>query len=387
MPTATVPERFEGPKAMSTESPTTGLEKAAERTPAIITTPDEYRGALLRWQAQHYTILSPFTNISAVAPQHGLITSLVQISPNKDDGDVYDNSGGIPFLKDHEVALAKPGLRKIAECAGISTSTIRTDPRTIAHYWEFKAIGRYRSVDGSIIQREATMEWDLRDGSDRLKGFKPNQITEARKNGLRNCETRAVSAVIRECGCGLKQKYTKAELAKPFVVVRVLFMPDMTDPETRRLVTERALGGTTAMYPTAARHLPSHGSDYIDAEPADPPVSGSTGTSSPTSSPAASTTTTPNPDAPPTPDAVRIVKVEIKEGETGGRKWTRYSITDSSGADHSTFDKTIADVAAKAVQSRAWVEIAEESDGQYKNLIEIMPAGQQPSLLPDPSAL
>ncbi|HKA57902.1 MAG TPA: hypothetical protein VKD28_04750, partial [Gemmatimonadales bacterium] len=231
---------------MSSES--AALEKAADRTPPIITTAEEYRSAVSRWQAKALNVLTPFVNISGLAPQHGLIASVIQLSPNAADGDVYDNSGGLPWLKNDEVAPAKNGLRKIADCCGISTRTERTDPRTIPHYWEFKAIASYRGVDGTVIVREATMEWDLRDGSDRLKGFTPKQITEARKNGLRNCEARAVNAVIRECN-GLKQKYTKAELAKPFVAIKVLFLPDMQDPEIRKMVTERALAGTAAMYP------------------------------------------------------------------------------------------------------------------------------------------
>lgn len=358
-------------KPMTNEN---SLEKPAERTPAIITTPEEYRGAYLRWQQQQLNILTPFTNVSGLAQQHGILASTVLIKTDRESGEVYDNSGGLLWLKDNEVALAKPGLRKIAECAGISTSTTRTDPRTIPNYWEMKAIATYRGIDGAPISREATMEWDLRDGSDRLKGFKPNQITEARKNGLRNCETRAINAVIRECGCGLKQKYTKAELAKPFVVLRVSFVPDLSDPETKRLVTERALGGTNAMYPPPRLSTPT---DVIDIH---------AGPAMPSADPAANVGSS-DPDTPPTPDAVRIVKVESKSGEKNGKPWTRYSIVDSTGSDHSTFSKSVADFAEKALASKQWVEITEEADGQYKNLIEITAAGEQPSLLPDPGRL
>lgn len=379
MPIPTV--TLEGPKSMTTEN--TSLEKAADRTPAVITTPEQYRGALLRWQSQGYNVLTPFTNISGLAAQHGLIAAVVTIKTDRDAGEVYDNSGGLPFLRDGEVALAKAGLRKIAECSGISTRTERTDPRTIPHYWEIKAIATYRGVNGAIVTREATMEWDLRDGSDRLKGFKPNQITEARKNGLRNCETRAINAVIRECGCGLKQKYTRTELQQPFVAIQVMFIPDMSDPETRRMVTERALGGTNAMYPPASRDLPA--GEIIEGETSEPRQvgRGSSSSSQASASPAGST----DPDKPPTPDAVRIVKVETKTGKTNNKEWTRYTIVDSTGSEHSTFDKTIAAFAEKARDAKQWVEVAEESDGQYKNLIEIVPAGEQPSLLPNPSDL
>src|SRR3954453_16010110 len=81
----------------------------------------------------------------------------------------------------------------------------------------------------------------------------------ARKHGLRNCEARAINAAIRECGCGIKEKYSRQELEKPFAVVRVAFLPDMTDPDIKRMVTERALGGTTALYALPPTALPSDG--------------------------------------------------------------------------------------------------------------------------------
>lgn len=362
---------------MSTEQ--TGLEKAATRTPAVITTPEQYRSALLKWQQDHYNILTPFTHISGLAASHGIITSLVTLSPNKDDGDVYD---GLPFLKGDEVAPAKIGLRKLAECAGISTRTERTDGRQIPFFWESKAIGSYRGVDGSIVTREATEEWDLRDGSLRMKGWTRNQIEEGRKHGLRNCEARAINAAIRECGFGIKQKYSRDELKRPFVIIRVIFVPDMNDPDVKRLVTERALGGTTTLYPHAA--LPGIPVDERDPEPTGPrPVgASSTATSTPAGEPAKVGL---DPDQPPTPDAVRIVKAEervftYKNGPNKGKDGTRYVIVDSAGVEHSTFDRVHFDDAKRFQTQNAWVEISEESDGQYKNLIEITKAGQQPGL-------
>src|SRR5262249_13579315 len=98
--TATAPAE---PKHMSTEQ---GLEKTSARTPAVITTPDEFFAARQRWQEQHYNVLTPFTNISGLAAQHGIITSVIQVNADKTVGEVYD---GLPFLAGNEVALAKIG--------------------------------------------------------------------------------------------------------------------------------------------------------------------------------------------------------------------------------------------------------------------------------------
>jgi hypothetical protein len=363
---------------MSTEQ--TGLEKAAPKTAGVITTAEQYRDALTKWQSV-YNVLTPFTNVSGIQPSFGIIASVVKINTERGSGETYSGftdtgAKAMPFLKgekdkpSEELALAKIGLRKIAECGGISTSTTRTDPRTIAHYWEFKATASYRGLDGSLVTREATFEWDLRDGSDRLKGWTPNQITEGRKNGLRNCEARAINAAIRECGCGIRQKYTRAELEKPFLVVRVAFQPDFSDPEIKRLVTEKALGGTAMLYPPATRELPAVDADVIETEPR-PVGSGST---------AAPVTPKPDPNRPPVEGAVKIAAVDSKPWEKGGRKGTRYLITDSNGVLYSTLDKQHAGDAERFKASGDWVEIITERNGEFVNILEIVKAGTEPGL-------
>ncbi len=362
-------------KTMSTDQPSQALERPADKTPAVIMTPEQYRGALLRWQALQLHVLTPFANISGLAPQHGIITSVIQINTEKISGEVYD---GLPFLKQDQLGIAKNGLRKIAEGLGISTRLKYISVGTIRHYWHVKAIASYRGLDGSVINREGGQEWDLRDGSDRLKGWTANQITEARKHGLRACETRAINAAIRECGCGIKQAYLKSELAHAFVATRVAFQPDMTDPDQKRIVLERALGGTNTLYPGSDRALPGEIVDTATGEVVDAQTVGRSST--PAASSAAPAPAAPDPDQPPVPDAVRIVDVKSRSGETKGKAWTRYAIVDSAGVEHSTFDKKLAAFAEKAQLAKQWVEVTSQTDGQYTNLVEIAPAGSQPIL-------
>lgn len=358
----------------TTATPGDALAPRAPATPDVIRTPVEYRDAMTRW-AGHYNVLTAFTNLSGLAVQHGIVASVVQINPDPSKngpGEVYD---GLPFLKGGEVALAKIGLRKIADCGGINTETIRTDPRTIPYYWEVKAIATYTGIDGRTVRRETTVEWDLRDGSPRMKGWTPNQVEEGRKNGLRNCEARAINAAIRECG--IKQKYTRQELAKPFLVIRVAFQPDMNDPEQRRLVAEHALRGTAALYP-ARESAPLVG-EVIDAETSpEPRQVGSSAALPPASS--TSQPSSPDPNQPPVEGAVRIEKVETKAGETNGRKWSRFIVVDSNGESHSTFDKSLYEAALKFKDGRDWVELVSETNGEYKNLVEIIKAGAEPKL-------
>lgn len=354
------------------EQPKQALAKRTE----TITTPTEFEAAIQKWTGS-YNLLTPFTQITGLAPKHGIIASVVKINPDPakgGPGEVYD---GLPFLDKQrgEVAIAKIGLRKIAEGAGISISTTRTDPRTIAFFWEFKALATYRGIDGTVVTREATAEWDLRDGSPRLKGWRPDQVSEGRKNGLRNAETRAINAAIREFG--IKQKYTQQELAKPFLVIRVAWQPDPNSPDDMRLVGENAMRGTSTLYGAPA--LPAHhgGGDIVDADVVEEPrhVGAGTAEAQKAESPKSA-----DPNAPPSADAVRVVRVDSKDGETKGRKWTRYTVVDSRGEECSTFDKNMADAAAKAAASKAWVELVCETRGEYRNLIELIPAGTEPKL-------
>lgn len=226
------------------QAPATGLQRRAS---AEITTPAEYEQSLRTWQAEHAHILTPAVSFSDLPPQSALVASKICLNPDpKSGGDVYQD--GL-FIKGEDVAIAKVGLSKIAQCAGISVDTERTDSRTVQFFWEVKATATWVGFDGTPQRCTGTVEYDLRDGSPRLKGFSAAQIDQARKFGLAGAETRAINRAIRQFG--VKQKYTKTEIQKPFVVVRVVFRPDMNDPVQRAIVTQQRMAGTTALYPHA----------------------------------------------------------------------------------------------------------------------------------------
>lgn len=338
----------------------------------IIKTPAEYTAAMRKW-GEHYHVLTAFTSVTGLAEGHALIASRVALSPDPSKGgpgDVYD---GLPFLKSGEVAIAKTGLRKIADCAGITTRTFRTDPRTIPHYWEVKATASYRGIDGAIIEREQTVEWDLRDGSPRLKGWTKAQIDEARKHGLRACETRAINAAIRELG--IKQKYTQDELRKPFLALRCVFQPDLSDPVIKKAVTENYLRGAAQLYAAPAA------TEIVDAEPVTETAPAAPSTPAATADAAPTPPQAADPDRPPVEGAVRIEKVEMKQGMgRNGKPYKRWTIIDSNGVLHSTFDAKLSSDAEMYRDDRVWVEFVEEDDGQYTNLKAIRVAGQQPAL-------
>jgi hypothetical protein len=382
--------------ATTEQAPTQSLEKTEVKTPEVITSADQFTAALANWSTR-FNVLTPFAAISGIAAQHGIVRSVVQLDlraqyasdPSREHGgDLY---GGTPWLKggpkgadDEQLAPSRKGLRKIADCAGISYTTLRVDPYTIQHFWMFKAVGSFRGVDGSVVTREATMEWDLRDGSERINGWKPDQVKEGRKNGLRNCESRAINALIRDC-CGLKQSYTRNELKKPFLVVRVAFQPDMNDPDQRRMVAEAGLRSTSMLFggaPALPAHAPVEDDDneFQAARAGEPRHVG------------AGRAETAKPAEKPLPEGYGLIAKKPEEKAitklTGGT-FPKWIIVDHRGVQHVTKDKSFADSANRCFENKTPVEIlSEENDHQELVITEINPLGAAAQQkLPDPNNL
>lgn len=226
----------------------TKLARASTPQPGagVLKTPEEYKSAVTRWAAERYHVLSPVANFSGMPQHFGLVPAMVVINPDPRGGEVYSDP---LFCQGDEVALAKPALSKIAQAAGLSIATERTDPRTIADYWEVRATATWIGLDGTPQSLTNTVEYDLRQGSARTRGSKgawsEAQRLKACAHGLRGCEARAINAVIRQYG--LRQKYKPAELDKPFVCVRVVHMPDLSNPAIAMQAHALAQQGTARL--------------------------------------------------------------------------------------------------------------------------------------------
>jgi len=222
-----------------------------------ITSQDDFATKLEDWNRAGAHVLCPMVDFSTLPPGHALVATGVKLDPNPETGDVY---AGTPWLSGGRIALSKVGLRKLADCAGMSITTDSESP--YPNYWKVKATAKRTGLDGAQELRESTFEWDLRDGSARAAPMTPKQLTQARLHGLRHCETRAINAVIRELG--VLQTYRPEALSKPFVVVRLMYQPDMTDPATRHLADAAHFGAVGQLYPPALE---------ASAEPIGPPAS------------------------------------------------------------------------------------------------------------------
>lgn len=242
---------------MTDQKPTQELLRASA-SGTVLTSPAEYAAYLNQARSRGAHVLSPVTDIGSLPEHWVFVPSAVYINPDEAAGEVYRDS---LFCKGEEVALTKIALRKIAKAAGISWTVSREDSGTVANYWAMKCELSYRGHDGLPKTEEASYEWDLRDDSPRLKKFKDGQegkmsapeLNRARLTGYRRCEAGAINAAIREYG--LKQKYTRTELARPFVVFNLVFVPQTE--EQKNMLAQAALGGSSLLYGGGTMALPA----------------------------------------------------------------------------------------------------------------------------------
>ena len=276
-----------------------------------ITTPPQLAEKIKQLQGQAH-ILSPMAAVGSIAPGYVVNPVVVVIDPSVDSesgrgADVYfqrsihksnkRGSGRDATYEPLEVSLNKQGLLKILTASGVNvypTREIRveTDRHSGTYIWVLATDGDIIDFDGRLRRLPSgTASVDLSDGSpdigewtpedwakcvakaeeqkaktpesDRWKckpepinGWTKERVLGARKFGYRLAEAKSLNALSRNLG--VRQLYAITDLAKPFVIFRPSFKPDMTDPVIRQMVTAANLGARNLMYPgsSAPQMLP-----------------------------------------------------------------------------------------------------------------------------------
>jgi len=228
---------------------------------AVIKTVDSIKD----YESKGYNILLPSQSLQRISEFHDVSWEVVKLSVDDDayPQDNYDRS------KAKEFSLNKVGLMKLSHGAGIAfdpAGTRRIDPMNNRDYVAFQALGRMQKSDGQWIYftSSADMDMEVEEADLRAlyekkarrltKGFGANQrdatdeeklnyieqmvrqeLLRKRKFKVPLTETKAVLRVIRGL-LAIKSVYKKEELQKPFVVPRIVFSPDLSDPEIRRVM-------------------------------------------------------------------------------------------------------------------------------------------------------
>lgn len=249
-------------------------------------------GELEVMKTEGANLLMPSTHIAGLSEFHSPVVEKVLLSSNKDDGDVYPHSGEEDGDK-AKFRLTKQALMKLSVCAGIiwsPTETKRTDNRADRNYVSFAAVGGIKKADGQPVFFKAEYDLDfevieeqLRESYEqKAKKYKKDatakekseyvdfcvkrDLLQKRQHKLKLAESGAMNRVVREI-LGLKNAYTKAELAKPFVMVRIVFRPDYNDKEVKKQLIAAHIQSMTGIYGRQVMDATIQESEPIDITP------------------------------------------------------------------------------------------------------------------------
>lgn len=264
--------------------------------------------AIARYDRNKYNILVPTQHLMQVSPWFAVSVSEVRVDPDPSHGDVYEvGTRYDPEKRTTEkmYALAKPALFRVAAAAGISWYAPLCKLLAVNDsYVCYQAAAYLRLPDGTPQLITATKEIDLRvieaeirqkyekeaegpvspDAARRYKGewrqekdrdgkvvsrfylaeeerrrYVEAQVAAAmiqwRKNKLMRAETGAMLRCIR-AALAMRSAYTREELQRPFVVPRVSFAPDLSDPQVRATILQTGgLGGLQSLMAAPAAML------------------------------------------------------------------------------------------------------------------------------------
>lgn len=286
--------------------------QAAYKTEEKKLIPEVYTLEIEKAQKEGCNLLLPSTRIEGLSPLHVPVVDRVYLNSDTTQGDVYVQEKG-NNSKSTKYAITKQGLMKISVCAGViwhPGETRRTDNRGDRNYVSYQAVGGVRKADGTPVFFKAEYDLDFEVLQDEIEeqyqgkaekwdkdaekypdDYKwwtrmNNEAQEAyiqkcirrdllqkRKHKMKLAESGAMNRVIRAL-LGLKSTYTKTELEKPFVVVRISLRPDYSDPQVKAKLLDAAIKSMTGIYgggsipewqPTTLPHEDA----IIDLPPAD----------------------------------------------------------------------------------------------------------------------
>lgn len=202
--------------------------------------------AQLQRLEQSCILLGP-ASCGAILPGYSVAFSQVTINPNTEFNEVYSESGGL--------ALTKSSLIRIAAARGVKPDKkacwVRYDPKTDPYICAAHYEGSYIDFDGTEIPLIGDRVMDLTDGGKDAKAMTPAQLAKTRQFIVEHTQTKAMLRAFRTIP-GIKSKYNKEELEKPFVAPKMQFSGLTDDPilkrEFGRAIAERALGAKLSLY-------------------------------------------------------------------------------------------------------------------------------------------
>lgn len=394
-------------------------------------------------------MLTPSTMMGAIAPHYVITPQLVTIDPSVDPesgrgADVYyqrsihkakkvdrPGGGGYDWVPT-EVSLNAAGLQRILAAAGVNVhDTIwQQDGSKERYLWVCETAGDIIEFTGQVRKLPAGIgSLDARDGSadigewtpeewarrvaickeqqDRCKtdaekrkikpeainGWTAERVMQVRKYGRQLAKTKSLNGLCRRLG--VRQSYSVDELrAKPFVIMRAVYMPDTTNPRIAEMVAAANLGARFNLYPGAAlppaempvTHAPGEEGSTIPGDVVDASVEPEPEERMQTAAPPADVEEVveqaPQPaqqqaaPQPPPPTSVYTVVKVFRKGKAGTPD-VQYFVETKEGVTLFTAEEQYLPLLQQAAKDNQPREIITErvmvADKPYRQITEIMP--------------
>lgn len=147
------------------------------------------------------------------------------------------------------IAFKREALLTMWNAAGGRTLyTAREDDGRDPNYVLWKYGGSVQDFTGNWIPEMKVKEMDLREGSEDAKVLGTSgMLTQQRHDIVSLAESKAQNRVIRAL-LGISHTYTPEEATRPFVLMRLVLVPNMADPLTRALVLANSFGAMNALF-------------------------------------------------------------------------------------------------------------------------------------------
>lgn len=235
--------------------------------------------------AQRGNLVAVTEAVRRVSPFHVYRTAEVKLSPNPDDGDCYSASflgkAGKGRGAPDNLALLKNGILKLARAAGVTAVTEECRPLVFERdRIIYESVVAWRGPDGTVRKAKGSVEIDLHPDSPEMQQLREDcktkrfwdkqaeeyvtksvsaevaeakfrsEVARLKKFMLPMAESKSLNRAIRAL-LQLKQKYSPAEIARPFFVEVLEYSPDLADPDIRAAVLQQGAQAAAQLYGTA----------------------------------------------------------------------------------------------------------------------------------------
>jgi hypothetical protein len=244
-------------------NPNESLVPQSRQDVAIAHQLEEVKQTLIKWRDKAH-LLTPFCRTPVNEIPEGWKVSFRSrvISTKEEDGEVYLVKGTGRY------ALTKLGLVRLDGLAGVEDWKVwRVDDTKTRHLCIFKASAQITDVDGTVRKYQDGYTLDLRDDSEQAKVRTPDQLSKDRQNIDQLAASKAKNRVRREL-LGLQSSYKKEDLEKPFIILRMVYQYNSSDPVINRLLAAKQLGlekELFSMMQAERQPIPSLGDETMPA--------------------------------------------------------------------------------------------------------------------------